>query len=110
MIFDFKTQYIFGFFFLVLSANFTTYLSLMHVLRHLELPEGHAIRNKVNPFFLSMNVAYAAALILAFIPATAPVCSSLSIYPMSMFMCNILFLANSGFFMYLAFNNYLQTP
>lgn len=110
VIFDFKTQYIFGFFFLILSANYTTFLSLLHVMRNLELPECHAIRKKVHPYFMGMNIAYAATLVMALIPATAPVCSSLSIYPMSMFMCNILFLANTGFFMYCAFNNYLQTP
>lgn len=78
-------------------------------MRHLELPEGHAIKKKVHPYFVTMNIAYAATLVLSVIPATAPVCSSLAIYPMSMFMCNILFLANTAFFMYCSFNNYLQT-
>lgn len=78
-------------------------------MRNLELPEGHAIKEKIKPYYYTMNVLYGLAIVMSVIPKTAPICTSLAIYPLSMLWCSILFLANSGFFMYCAFNNYLQT-
>lgn len=100
LISDFTTKYIIGFFFLTLSANFTTYYSLMYVLRHQKTPEGQAMRKKTQKFFTGMNIVYGLMIPLSVIPGTAPICSSLNIYPTTMFMCNVLFLANSGFFFY----------
>lgn len=111
LVFDFTTQYIVGFYFLTLSANFTTYLALMHVLRNLETPEGETLREKVKPFYWTMNTLYVAAVVCAVIPKTAPICDSLSIYPLSMFWCNLLFLANTGIFFYFWLNNFcLEGP
>lgn len=53
-----------------------------------------------------MNLLYSLALLFSVMPATAPLCSSLRVYPTSMFWCNILFLMNALFFFFMQWNNF----
>ena len=106
IIFDFTAKYIYGFYFLILSANFTTYLAFMHVLRTQDTPEGAQMKEKTKRWFTAMNIMYALMLPLAVIPYTAPVCNSIMIYPGSMLACNVMFLLNSGFFFYARHYNF----
>lgn len=64
------------------------------------------MRAKTQKFFTTMNIFYGVMIPLAVVPVTAPICNSLNIYPTTMFMCNILFLANSAFFFYAKFHNF----
>ena len=98
LLFDNIVRYTLLFYFLVLSSNACTYLSLMHVMRHYENPEGAALRHRVRNYFYVMNVIYVLMFIVAFLPGLAPVCSDLSTYPTILYSGNVLFLVNACFF------------
>lgn len=106
IIFDFTSKYIYGFYFLILSANFTTYLAFMHVMRSQDTPEGPRMKAKTQRWFTIMNILYGLMLPLAVIPYTAPVCNSIMIYPGSMLACNVMFLLNAGFYFYARHYNF----
>lgn len=108
LVFDFTVKLITGFFFLVASANFTTYLALMYVLRNQETPEGPIMKQKTRPFFIFMNCVYFSLIPLAFIPLTAPNCDSIRRYPPSMLYLNFIFLMNTVFFYWIKKHNFFQ--
>lgn len=108
LVFDFTVKLIAGFFFLILSANFTTYMALMFVVRNQETPEGSFLKEKTRFYFIGMNCAYVVMIILAFIPATRPNCTSVDLYPPIMFALNVMFLMNSVFFFWLKRNNFFS--
>ena len=64
------------------------------------------MRQRTQKWFTFMNIAYAFMLPLAIIPWTAPVCSSIMVYPGSLLACNVMFLLNTGFFIYASFQNF----
>ena len=98
LIFDNTTRYIFLFYFLILSSNACTYLSLMHVMRNYEVPEGAGLKHRVKNYYYIMNVIYVLMIPVAFIPGLAPVCSNQRTYPTTLYWCNVLFLTNACFF------------
>ena len=98
LVFDNIVRYILPFYFLVLSSNACTYLSLMHVMRHYEVPEGEGLKRRTRIYYYFMNIIYFLMIIAAFIPALAPVCSDLSTYPTILYSGNVLFLVNACFF------------
>jgi hypothetical protein len=106
LIFDNTTRYIFLFYFLILSSNACTYLSLMHVLRHYEVPEGAGLRERVKIYYYIMNVLYVLMIPVAFVPGIAPVCTNFDTYPTALYWCNILFLTNAVFFWVLYKKNF----
>ena len=98
LIFDSIARYLLLFYFLILSSNACSYLSLLHVMRHYEVPEGTGLRNRVKYYFYVMNVIYVLMILAAFIPGFAPACSNISTYPTILSLCNVLFLVNACFF------------
>ena len=108
LVFDFTVKIIAGFFFLILSANFTTYMALMFVLRNQETPEGVNLKEKTRYYFIGMNCAYAGMIIAAFIPGSQPKCTSIELYPPIMLALNVIFLANTVFFKWLQRNNFFS--
>jgi len=69
----------------------------MHLLRNLETPEGPALRKRVQPFWIFMNLMYALNFVLAFVPRFSPSCNHLQVYPPSMFWAACLFMTNAIF-------------
>lgn len=95
------------FFFLILSSNFVTYYGLMEILRTLAFPEGKDMKEKVKHYFNIMNLLYFLMIPTALWIAP-PKCSNLNIYPASMYLLNVLFLANSVFFWYMQHNKFFM--
>lgn len=53
-----------------------------------------------------MNCFYVLVITMAFIPATAPTCTSEKTYPPAMLWLNVSFLINSSFFFYMYHNGF----
>ena len=58
LIFDNIVRYIVLLYFLILSSNACTYLSLMHVMRNFEAPEGADLKKRVKSYYYFMNFSY----------------------------------------------------
>ena len=106
LVFDNIVRYILLFYFLVLSSNACTNLSLMHVMRHYEVPEGEGLKRRTRIYYYFMNIIYFLMVIAAFIPALAPVCSDLMSYPTTLYSGNVLFLVNACFFWFMFVKNF----
>ena len=98
LIFDNIVNYMLLFYFLVLSSNACTYLSLMHVMRNYENLEGAALKRRVRNYYYVMNVIYVLMCIVALILDFAPFCSNLCPFLTILYSGNVLFLVNACFF------------
>ena len=110
LIFNNIARYILLFYFLILSSNACTYLSLMHVIRQFEVPEGVGLKHRVRNYYYAMNVICVLMILAAFIPGLAPVCSDLSTYPITLYLGNVLFLINACFFWVMYKKNFFFNP
>ena len=106
LIFESVFKRILLFYFLTLSSNACTYISLMHVMRNYEIPEGKALKNRVKKYYYMMNLIYFSMFLVTSIPSFTPVCSNLSTYPRIMYSGNVLFLVNACFFWIMYMNNF----
>jgi len=106
ILFEFTTKYIFGFFGLVLLANYCNFLGFMIMLRHLKTPEQSMMIKHTNWYLIFMNFLYGLTIGLAFITRFGPYCRLGKLYPPCMNFVNGLFILNYFFHLYMHRQNY----
>jgi len=106
LVFDLTTKYIFGFFLLLFLASYINFWGFNFMIRHLDTPEGPALRKRMRPYWFIMNALYLTVLGVSFSGRFGPFCDPDHVFPPIMSMTAALFLINSSYHQYLHKRDY----
>lgn len=81
LLFDLGTKYIFAYFLLQISVNYTTMCALYLLLKNVEVSPGLTLSKKFRWFFILMNLCFIIEISLAFIPSVGAFCTTDRPYP-----------------------------
>lgn len=101
--FEFGTEYIAGFWIMILASNYLNFIGFTMLLRHLPTPERHVLRKKTNIYLVVMNLLYIVLLSMFFFHDFGPWCDSAHLYPQAMYYLQYVFALNAIFHYYLHF-------
>lgn len=95
--FEFGTEYIAGFWIMILVSNYINFMGFTMLLRHLPTPERHVLRRKTNVYMVLMNCVYVLLLAMFFFHKLGPWCDSENLYPHAMYFLQYIFVINAVF-------------
>ena len=104
--FEIGTKYIAAFFVMIFAANYINFLGFNILTRNLRTPEGKYVKQKTNPYFITMNVLYVIVAGLCFVEYFGPWCTGKKMYPPVLSFAELLLIINAVYHNYLHYNNY----
>jgi len=104
--FEHGKKHIKGLFLLILFAHYINFQSFMTLIWQLKTAESEKLRERVRPYYYTMNVFYIICLVLSFNEYFGPYCSANKLYPRVMNFQAGLFLVNMCYHHYLHKKNY----
>jgi hypothetical protein len=106
VVFELGVKYIAVFFAMIFIANYINFLGFNILVRNLNTPEGKELKNRTNPFFITMNLLYIIVACLSFTVTFGPVCKKQKLYPMILSFVELLLVINAVYHIFMHYKKY----